>query len=86
MGTLGNQSPRDQFTNSLKSLDYFLKDATDLAKKHKTTIEVVVQAKHALEIERKNNIAIQHGDYVDEQAGGFGEILARIADALESKA
>ncbi|EGQ9167660.1 hypothetical protein ACTA57_004462 [Vibrio parahaemolyticus] len=86
MGTLGNQDPRDHFTNGINSLDYFLEDAANLAKKHKTTLEVVVQAKHALEIERQNNIAIQHGDYIDEQAGGFGEILTRIADALESKA
>lgn len=86
MATLGNQPPRNQFTNSVELLDNFFEYAVDLANKHKTTLDVVIQAKHALEIERQNNIAIQHGDYIDEQAGGFGEILARIASAIESKA
>ena len=43
-------------------------------------------AKHTLELERQNNISVQAGDYSDEQAGGLGEILSRIADALENKA
>ena len=86
MKTLGNQPPRDQFTNSIELLDNLFEYASHLAKKHKTTIDVVIQAKHALEIERQNNIAIQHGDYIDEQADGFGQTLTRIASALESKA
>jgi len=86
MGTLGNQLEREHYRINSKSLSYFLEDAAELAKKHKTSIEVVVNAKHALELERKNNIAVQNGDFTDEQAGGIGEILSRIATALESKA
>lgn len=86
MGTLGNQSVRDQYGISSESLGYFLEDAAELAKKHKVSIEVVVNAKHALELERQNNIAVQNGDFTDEQAGGIGEILSRIATALESNA
>ncbi len=85
MGTLGNQRERNQYQSD-KYLDAFLKDANDLAKANKTTIDVVVQAKIALEMERQNNIAVQDGDYTDEQAGGFGEILNKIANSLEALA
>ena len=86
MGILGNQSERNQYSISNKELGYFLEDAADLSKKHKISIETVISAKHALELERQNNIAIQAGDYTDEQAGGIGEILSRIATALEANA
>jgi len=86
MGTLGNQPERNHYSVSSKDLGYFLEDAADLAKKHKISIEAVISAKHSLELERQNNIAIQTGDYTDEQAGGIGEILSRIATALEANA
>jgi hypothetical protein len=86
MGTLGDQPHRDQKLINSKSLDYFLEGAAELAKKHKVSIETVVAAKQALELERQNNIAVQNGDYTDEQAGGIGEILSRIASALEERA
>lgn len=86
MGTLGNQPARNQYRISTEELGGFLKDAMVLAKKHKITVEAVIAAKHALELERQNDIAVQSGDYKDEQAGGFGEILSRIASALEDKA
>jgi len=85
MGTLGNQDPRDSFYVRNDQLDSFLTEAVKLAKKHSTTIESVIEAKHVLEIERKNTILSLAGDYHDEQMGGFGEIMSRIADALENK-
>ncbi|WP_421705332.1 hypothetical protein [Alloalcanivorax xenomutans] len=84
MGTLGSQPERNKYRAGSESLGYFLEDAAELAKKHKISIEAVISAKHALELERQNNIAVQNGDYTDEQAGGIGEILSRIAAALES--
>lgn len=86
MGTLGNQTERNQYRTNSETLSYFLEDAADLAKKHKISIEAVISAKHALELERQNNIAVQNGDYTDEQAGGIGDILSRIASALEAEA
>lgn len=86
MGTLGNQPERNQYRINTEELELFLKDAIALAKKHNTSVEIVIAAKHALEFQRKNNIAVQSGDYKDEQAGGLGEILSRIASALEEKA
>ncbi|MCU7937146.1 MAG: hypothetical protein KZQ99_20120 [Candidatus Thiodiazotropha sp. (ex Dulcina madagascariensis)] len=86
MGTLGNQPERNQYRISTEELGYFLEDAIALAKNHKVTVEAVISAKHALELERQNNIAVQAGDYTDEQAGGIGEILSSIASALEGNA
>lgn len=85
MGTLGNQPARDSFSVKHDYLDAFLGNAAKLAKKHSTTIEAVIEAKRVLEMERRNEIATLAGDYHDEQMGGFGDILSRIADALESK-
>ncbi|PCI66630.1 MAG: hypothetical protein COB26_10965 [Piscirickettsiaceae bacterium] len=86
MGALGNQPAREQYRTNLDSISYFIEDAAELAKKHNVKIEVIVNAKHALELERQNNIAIQNGDFTDEQAAGIGEILSRIATAIESNA
>ena len=85
MGTLGSQPPRNNYRVGRDDLGAFLEDAQKLAKKYNISIELVIEAKRALEMERRNNIAIQSGDYADEQAGGFGDILSRIAAALEGK-
>ncbi|WP_155985244.1 MULTISPECIES: hypothetical protein [unclassified Thioalkalivibrio] len=86
MGVLGNQPERSNYRITSEELGHFLEDAAALAKKHKVTVEAVISAKHALELERQNNIAVQGGDYTDEQAGGIGDILSRIASALEERA
>lgn len=83
MGILGSQDNRNTY-DKFSNLSDFLEDARDLADKHNTTIEVVVNAKIAIEMERKNYIAVQAGDYTDEQAAGLGEILSKIGFALES--
>lgn len=85
MGTLGNQTARNEFLINNDDLNFFIQGAAKIAKENETTIETVVSAKHALELERKNNIAVQSGDYTDEQVDGFGELLYRIACALENK-
>ncbi len=33
-------------------------------------------------MQRRNSLAVQHGDYLDEQFGGFGEKLSEIAMAI----
>jgi len=42
----------------------------------------IVAAKHALELQRQNDISVQDGDYRDEHAGGFGDRLVGIAGAV----
>ncbi len=85
MGTLGSQPERNHYRVSHDELDAFLEDATKLAKKHDISLEAVIEAKGVLEMERQNNVAVQAGDYTDEQAGGFGDVLSRIATALKEK-
>ncbi len=85
MGTLGNQMPRKNYLIRKDDIDHFLTYATELAQKHSISIETVIEAKRVLELSRQNDITVQSGDYLDEQAGGFGNVLARIADALEYK-
>ncbi|MES1983221.1 MAG: hypothetical protein V4443_12210 [Pseudomonadota bacterium] len=85
MAVLGSQPTRDSYSVQHDYLDAFLAEAAKMAKKHSITIESVIEAKRVLEMERKNSILSLAGDYHDEQMGGFGDILSRIADALESK-
>ena len=83
MGTLGNQPARGGHLVDDSYLDDFLQKATMLAKKHKILVDTVIEARHVLEIERANNLRVSAGDYHDEHMGGLGEILNRIASALE---
>ena len=83
MGKLSTQGTRERFHVSEKTLDDFFSEAENIAKKYSISIETVIEAKQALEMERKNNIAAQAGDYHDEQAGGFGKILSEIAGTLD---
>lgn len=83
MAVLGGQPPRNEYRVSHQLLDAHLSDFGDLAKKHGISIETVIEAKRVLELERRNAIESLAGDYHDEHMGGFGEILSRIAEALE---
>jgi hypothetical protein len=85
MGTLGNQLPRDSHRVDDHYLDEFLASAVKLASKHKISVESVIEARRVLEMERSNDLRNLSGDYHDEHMGGFGAILGRIADALESR-
>ncbi len=81
MGTLKSQPPRD---SARKDLGTFIEEVVKLSKKHKIPVESVIEAKKAIELERKNCLSVQNGDFHDEHMSGFGEILelisAEIAD------
>ena len=79
MGTIGNQPARNQFDQDLSS---FIDELVELGKKKKLTIDQVIGAYKVLELQRQNNIAIQDGDYFDEQMGGIGDKLSEIASAI----
>jgi hypothetical protein len=81
MGTLGKQPARDY---AHKDLGAFIKEIVKLSKKHNVPIESIIEAKKAIELERQNCLFVQNGDYQDEQMGGFGDILNRIAEAIEN--
>lgn len=84
MGVLGNQPSREDYRVSHQFLDAWLEDAAILAKKHSISVADVIAAKRALELERRNSMDSLAGDYHDEHMGGFGQILSRIADAIEN--
>lgn len=84
MGMLGNQPSRNDYHVSHQYLDAWIEDAVALSKKHSISIDSVIAVKRVLELERRNSMDSLAGDYHDEHMGGFGQILSRIADALEN--
>ena len=85
MGVLGSQPPRNSHRVDDLYLEQFISHASKLAKKHGVTVESVIEARRVLEMERANDLRNLAGDYHDEQMGGFGQILSRIADAIEAR-
>jgi len=84
MGTLEHQPPRNPRTIDLQQLDNLLSDASEVASNHSVSIEVVISAKHALELERQNDLKVADGDAKDEQLSGFGSLLTDISLSLGS--
>jgi len=85
MATTAHQPERNYYFVGLDDLDVFLEDAGELARKHSITVDAVIAAKQALELERRNNIAVQGGNHTDEHNLGLNEVLVRIAAALEAR-
>ncbi len=83
MSTLFTQPERDFKRAMPVHIDDFLAIASELAQKHKVDVGTVVAAKHALELQRGNDLRVANGDAFDEQMAGFGEILKNIAMSLE---
>ncbi|MCP4353406.1 MAG: hypothetical protein GY795_48775 [Desulfobacterales bacterium] len=84
MGTLFNQRERESYSISKSEADNFLRDAVELAKKHKINVSDVIEAYKTLEIERRNNLYHWNGDAFDEQMAGFGELIRDIGESLRS--
>lgn len=85
MGVLGSQPERDSYRVHESDLAAWLEDASALAKKYSISVDTVIAAKQVLELERQNSMRSLAGDYHDEHMGGFGQLLDRIACALESR-
>lgn len=85
MGTLGAQPRRPTCRIDEGDLDSFLSQAVKLAAKHSIGVESVIEARRVLEIGRANDLQLISGEYHDEHMGGFGDLLGRIADALEAR-
>ncbi len=83
MGTLFSQDPRRSCDDgNYDELDGFLGLAVKFAKKHKVSVADVIAAKHALELERQNNLYVDNGDIFDEQMAGFGELIRELNQHL----
>lgn len=84
MGTLFKQEPRDD--HRVDDLPQFLEEAVKLAKQHSIPsipVSDVIAAKHALELERRNNLYRANGDAFDGQVAGIGESLTSVAEGEE---
>ncbi len=86
MATLGDQAVRERYKIEHSFLDAFLQDVKALSKKHSISVEAVIAAKHALELKRQNDIRVQDGDFRDEHAAGYGDLISKVADAIAEKA
>lgn len=83
MGTLFSQPERDPRYVGIQEIDDFLADAAELAAKHRIGIADVIAAKHALELQRQNTLAVKGGDALDEQLAGFGELVRELTAAIK---
>ena len=83
MGTLFDQQPRDYKTVSPDHIEAFIDDAARIAKKYKLSVAEVIESAKVLEMERQNSLYAANGDAWDEQLAGFGELLSRLASAVE---
>jgi hypothetical protein len=83
LSTLYTQPPRDHFRVGIEDLSAFVQDAAAVATKQKISLADVIAAAHVLQMARANDLYRANGDAFDEQLGGLGEELQRIASAIE---
>ena len=83
MGTLYDQQPRDYRYVSIKDVGGFLEEASELVKKHKVSVSDVIEAHKVLELKRRNDLYVANGDIYDEQMGGIGKEIQKVADSIE---
>ena len=86
MGTLYDQQPREDKSVSIKDVDWFLEEVSELVKTHKVSVSDVIEAYKVLEQKRRNDLYVANGDIYDEQIGGIGEEIQKVADSIEKVA
>lgn len=84
MGTLFDQDPRDYRRIDEDYIEAFLGMAVKMSKKHKISVAEVIAAADVLELRRKNDLAVDNGNILDEQMAGIGHILNDIDASLEN--
>lgn len=85
MSTLFSQPDRLRCEINADILESFITEAVTLAKKYRISVTDVIAAKHALEIQRSNDLFVNNGDTFDEQMTGFAELLEEHFDYLQGK-
>lgn len=84
MGTLLNQPPRKSFKFDDITMDDLIVDIRKIEKEMNISTESAIKLMEVFELRRQNNLQFVDNDIKDEQLSGFGEVLLRIASALES--
>ena len=82
MGTLSNQLPHNYYEVFEENLESYLERVQFLAVKYNMSPDTIISAARVLELRRSTNIQVEAGDYLDENLGGFGDILRDILDIL----
>jgi hypothetical protein len=83
MGMLGNQGPRNYYDINDSGLQGHLDRIQYLSRTYDMSVRDVIEAQRVLELARTNNIRVEAGDYLDEQIGGFGEILKDLINQID---
>jgi hypothetical protein len=83
MGTLYDQRPRDDRQIDFDVIESVIDDLQKIAKAKSVDIATVIAIWQLLEASRRNDLYVANGDIWDEQIGGIGEELRRIAEVIE---
>lgn len=80
MGTLGNQPPRNGFHYSLTN---FIQDVQRASEETGVSFKEALKAAEIIEMQRRNEIYRQNGDYLDGQLAGFADLIDRWLSPLD---
>jgi len=82
MSKLGNQPERKFFQVNMNEVDEFIKYAKHTAEVNDITYKEAVEVFKILEYARRTDVIVEDGDFRDEQAGGFGELIEKLIEKL----
>lgn len=83
MGTLFDQKERESLSVSQKAICEYAKEVDDISQETSCSISEIIKIYEVTEIKRANDLSVRNGDAFDEQIGGIGILLERIATSLE---
>jgi len=75
MGTIHNQPPRNFRHISKTEVNEFLNDVDYLTRTTGFKTDQILTAYHILELRRRNDLYVDHGDAFDEQLSGIAQII-----------
>ena len=83
MGTLHDQKPRNYKTVISQDAKDLIDEILDVAEATNVSFDEALRVYELLEQKRKTDCFVDNGDIWDEQISGIGQILERIATALD---
>ncbi len=85
MGTLHNQEPRNYKFVERRNATDLIDEILDVAEATNVSFDQALRVYELLEQKRKTDCFVDNGDIWDEQISGIGQILEKIATALEKE-
>ncbi len=83
MGTLTDQPPRKYRFPESEEVGIMVRQVKELSKKENISFDQALRIFELLEQERSNTLSVDNGDIWDEQIGGIGKILEKIAESCK---